>query len=194
MAIDLQRQNGLINRPPTRRVLTGCLQLWKLILFKIKRFGGETAKGECADVDSVKDVAVRRCCCCQDQDLCYCCCCQLERLSMKGGLLRKSCASVCVCADVSVDLCVYGVFPSVCVREVAGLISNCFSCRHGRKAGGQTCCSPSPPPHIPLSVSPRLPQFSPFMPLSLLLFLSLCFCFPPSLPPPPTTRCRFWEE
>lgn len=102
MAIDLQQQNRLINLPLARHVLTGCLQLWKLILFKIKKtdlsdLSVETERGECADVCSVKDVAVHRCCCCWDQDLCYCCYCQLDRLSMKGGLLRKSCECVCLC-------------------------------------------------------------------------------------------------
>lgn len=118
MAIDREWQKRLINRPPTRHVLTGCLQPRKLILFKIKRqFWRTDRKGyKSADVSSVKDAAVHHCCCCcycccrWDQDLCYCCYCQLERgyLWKEAYWGKAVCVHLCAAsADVSVVFWAY---------------------------------------------------------------------------------------
>lgn len=175
--------------------------LWKLILHKNQEkcfFLEETERGECADAGSVKDVAVHRCCCCWDQDLCHCCYCQLESLSMKGGLLRESCVSVCAPADVSVDLRVYivHVFVSGCACEVAELISECFSCRHRMLAGGPTCCNPStllsPLTLLLLPLLVSLCSFPSCLSLHFLFYLSASVSLSP--PPPPLNKVPFWEE
>lgn len=105
---------------------TRILQLWKRILLKVKkknRFGGQTERGQCADVSSVKDEAVLRCCCCcWDQDLCYCCYCQPERgyLWKEAYWGKAACVWVFVCIsfDVSVNLRNYG--ECACACEVSG--------------------------------------------------------------------------
>lgn len=203
MAIDLQWQNGLINWPPSRHVLTGFLQLWKMILFKIKQkvfffFLEETERRECADVGSVKDGAVHRCCCCWDQDLCYCCYCQPGRLSMKGGLLWKSCAcvSVCASADVSVDLCVYSacVFFSVWVRvKRQDWLATVLAADTGGWQGGKHAAIP----WLLFSTSYSFYCLSQSR-CVLSLYASLCSFFFISLllltPPPHNNKVPFWEE
>lgn len=83
MAIDLQQQNRVINHHhhSMSHQNTSALETDPFKSKKKKnRFGGQTERGQCADVSSVKDEAVLRCCCCcWDQDLCYCCYCQPER-------------------------------------------------------------------------------------------------------------------
>ncbi len=156
----------------------------------------ETNREECADVGLVKDMAFHCCCCCcccRDQDLCYCCYCQLERLSMRGGLLRESCVSAWSPADASVDLCAYCVcvFFSGCACEVAGLISNCCSCTHRMMAGGKDAAIPQ----LFFSSSYSFYCLSRSFPLCLCLpFLSLCFCFPLIHRPSSNNKVPFWEE
>lgn len=100
-----------------------------------------------------------------------------EGLSMKGGLLRKSCVSVCVhlfwCISKSAKL----RWMCLCVWSVR-------TKEDGGGGGAQTFFFLS---------SSSLPLFFPFSSLSLYLFiLSLCVSHPP---PPPATRndIKMWR-
>lgn len=144
-------------------------------------FGGQTERGQCADVSSVKDEAVLRCCCCcWDQDLCYCCYCQPERgyLWKEAYWGKAACVWVFVCIsfDVSVNLRNYG--ECACACEVSGR----------RRMAGEVGRK-----HFFFLSSSSLPLFFPFSSLSLYLFiLSLCVSHPP---PPPATRndIKMWR-
>lgn len=106
-----------------------------------------------ADTGSVKDVTVY--CCCWDQDLCYCCYCQLVKgLSMKGGLLSRSCVRVFVWISNSapVDPCASPVVFCVCMWQ--------------DEWGGKSACFFSSSSY---SIFPNLCLSFPFMPIKLIL-------------------------
>lgn len=106
-----------------------------------------------------------------------------ERRLIEGKLCVCVRLGWCVRRFVQMQ-CMRGFF-SGCARKVAELISDCFSCRHemtvAAATGRLTCCNP-----LTLSsllVFLLLSLFSPFMHLSLHVFISSLFpCFPLTSP------------
>lgn len=97
----------------------------------------------------------------------------------------RVCVCVCLCRCISrfVRIQCVCVFLCVSASEAAGLISNCFSCRHRRMAGGQTCCNPLTPLFHLIFLLLSLPVSLCSFPLCLSLFIF--FYLSASVNPPP---------
>ncbi len=111
-------------------------------------------------------------------------------------IVEKLCACVCLCWCISrfVRIQCMCVFLCVSTGEAAGLISNCFSCRHGRMAGGQTCCNPSTPLFLLIFLLLSLPVSLCSFRLCLSLFIFYLSASLSLSPPPSNSKVLFWEE